>query len=243
MKNCFLVALMVVPSCYRGGIDLRARDQTVAMPTLQLSMPFLGEESQALPTGTDKPPEVPDQRRIRGQLALDFELTGGHSKDTQEVGNDFVEINDELLGGRLEIHTDLYLARAAIRGGLNLGGFAEIEGLGGLAAQRIHIEVESGSQSESDRAVFVGPHVGVRLTGHVFERLRVFGQYYANVGVGQGLAFLNDYQLGIHVDLHDRLALLAGWRWWDLEADPLNDIRDGVELRLSGPMAGMLLRF
>ncbi len=146
---------------------------------------------------------------------------------------------------RVTADYDLYVGTLAPRGGFWIYEIVGIDGFLGAGINYLDLELESGASRESDTSVAGGPAFGGQLTVHLpapFDWLTVYAKAGVLFGFGDGDTSLSNKEVGLTVSPVPGLGIIAGWRWWDYEEENYGSGAD-IDLRLSGPVAGLQLTF
>ncbi len=144
---------------------------------------------------------------------------------------------------RVTADYDLYVGTLAPRGGFWIYEIVGIDGFLGAGINYLDLELESGASRESDTSVAGGPAFGGQLTVPApFDWLTVYAKAGVLFGFGDGDTSLSNKEVGLTVSPVPGLGIIAGWRWWDYEEEHYGSGAD-IDLRLSGPMAGLQLTF
>jgi hypothetical protein len=215
--------------------DLEGKDDDVLFPDLRVSWEAVRTEKAGFIS------EVPASARgVHGSLAVDFDLTYGEGKSSQDLDAlETFEMDDLDVTGpaRVSHDYDMWAWSFAARGGFWVEGFFGLEGLGGIAFEHLDVEAKSGGVRVSDNEIYGGPLLGAQISLRPFEWFTLFARGSITFGFFEDLYNLTSGETGISVTPHEHVSIFGGWRWWDLEVD-----REGeadIQLEMSGPLFGV----
>lgn len=196
------------------------------------------------------------RRRAFGGLEVDIASAAGDEQQRIPTGR-FLAIDNEVFIGPTSLDVDARLtrARALVTGGIQLTEFLGVGGLAGVSVDSLRLEVDGPTASDRTHLQSLGLVLGVRLAIDPTEWLRVYGQSSYTVGVGDQLTTeIVDHEVGLSISPQENVAIFGGYRWWTYEAEPdfssgqflligLGNLREDIDVELSGPMIGVEFRF
>ncbi len=239
-KTLLGLASTTITACYStSSEDLQGKDDDVVFPTLRVSWEAIRPEKAGFVT------EIPAEAEgVQGSLAVDFDLTYGEAKSSQDLkaGERFRMDDLDVTGpARVSHDYDMWAWSFAARGGFWVNGFFGFEGIGGFAFQHLDIEAKSGGQRVGDDEIYGGPLFGAQLSLNPFSWFTLFARGSITFGFLEDLYNLTSAETGISLTPHDRVSVFGGWRWWDLEVDRSGEA--DIELEMSGPVFGVHVHF
>ncbi len=211
-----------------------------------------GDSSPAGPSrGVPAPdPSGADERvPFEAVASLDLEYRVGLAgEDRRGVADTrFVDYDGtRFLGPQtLEYDYSLHAGTISGRGGLRVYEILALEGLVGLTTSALQLEARGTTDRASDTGVGLGAHVGARATLTPHPVFDLYGQllYHLLGGLQSDRNEVVMQTIDLAGDLHlaSHLSFFGGWRWWTYEEQISHD--SDVEVELSGPAFGVLLRF
>jgi hypothetical protein len=207
--------------------DIEGHDRDVFFPLLR--------------TTVDLPQSYLAESSLKAEL--DFIYGSGDSSQRIDTG-EFIEFDSMTFDGPADIMADYDLYALSVSARVNLDmymGMKGIEAIVGLGAQQLRLELQSAGISESDETLTVGPLLGLQYTFDPYSWLDLYARGSLTAGFGRNTTTLVLGEGGIAVSPFPHLALVGGWRWIGYGEDLGNEAE--VDLRLSGPMAGIHLDF
>lgn len=181
----------------------------------------------------------------KGHLGVELDVGYVAGDDDQGLaGNEFVQLGGTQFLGPATVDLDwtLLAGSIALRGGARVEDVLVVEGIGGLGLTRLHLEAEDGALSASETFSSVGPILGLQAGVEPLPWLGAFVRSTWTGGFVPDEASLGVTDLALTLKPAKRVVAFGGWRWWDYGAEGNSGDSD-VELKLSGPMLGIELRF
>jgi hypothetical protein len=248
-----IAGIAAVGGCGRWTeVDVEAQDRRVIFPVLRAVWHVDPRKEPEDPSpGEEAPSAAPEEVDRRMQVALEFDFTGGQGDSTQNL--DLLEMIDfddtEFYGpGPVKSEFSLFSGTIAARLRWPVSRTISFDGLFGLGLDRLDLELSDAVKSARDTTTTIGPYLGARMNWQPFAVVGAYVQAFGYVGV---LGFSDSYsgiaaashsgaELALTITPHRSVTLFGGWRVWSY-----NEERSGsdVDLRMSGPIAGLRLDF
>ncbi|HKK53795.1 MAG TPA: hypothetical protein VKA74_19525 [Myxococcota bacterium] len=194
--------------------------------------------------------EARARRLIRPTLSLDLDYVA--AVDAEDEANlsasQFVDFDGRDFIGPQRTRSDLtlHVASTSVRGGLRLIDLFALEVLAGVSLSALDLEIRGAGTRSQDLGFGLGPMVGARFTFTPHPVVDLYGQWQLHLlevigSDGRDGLLLRSREAGVRLHLTRHLSLFGGWREWDYDENVENE--SDIDLDLSGPTFGSLLRF
>lgn len=236
-----------------GRIDIRAEDNEVLHPGAKVEWKLIPSDdpaSQGIFDSGEGREEVSKRRPVRPTLSVDLEYVAAvdGEDDANLSASQLVDYDGRDFAGpqRLRYDLTLHLGSASVRGGVRFIDMFTLEALAGVSVSALDLEIRGAGVSEQDLGVGIGPKTGARFTFTPHPVVDLYGQWQLHllevVGTdGRDDVVLRSWEAGARLHLTGHLSLFGGWREWDYDENVDNE--SDIDLELSGPTFGALLRF
>jgi len=233
-------------------VDVEAEDRHVFFPVLRAVWHVDPKITPDDPKREEETPGAEQEQFDRSmQVALEFDFSGGQGDSTQDL--DYQQVIDfdgtSFLGpGPVKSEFTLYIGTIAARLRWPVARTISFDGLFGMGLDRLDLELSKDARSARDTTTTIGPYLGARMNWQPSAVIGAYAQAFAYVGVlgisdslfGIGSASHSGADLAATLTPVRNVTLFGGWRFLSYEED-----RSGsdVELKMSGPIAGLRLDF
>jgi opacity protein-like surface antigen len=141
---------------------------------------------------------------------------------------------------RIKLETKNIRGHIAARGGVRLYDILTLEAIAGFAFERTELKIRGGGLQGRDTDSHPGFVFGGRLAVRPIALFDLYSQY--TVDVISADVTSTDLQAGIELNFSRNIAVFTGYRLWQYKEESMDSGSD-VDIDVSGPMAGLSLRF
>lgn len=188
---------------------------------------------------------LPEEEAKKRKQSLEIDVSRGEGGSSQRIEAwDYLLMNNRRFEGpaTVEQKYEISTLSAAMLWGVGSESVVGLDWFAGLSRTKLDIELTSGGISGGDHFKNIRPFTGVQLNVRPLSYLSIYGRGSASFIKFDDEFSFSSMEVGTKVNLMSNLSLFGGWRWWRFEEDDINNASD-IKLKLSGPMAGLLLKF
>ncbi len=195
------------------------------------------------------PEQEGDNSSRKGVFGIEVAATGGHGEfDIDLLSGETISAGGTI-SGPATVRTEFTMIEAsvAVRGGTR-GERFNFHGIAGFGYHEMRLKLTSGA-TRLDRSVnSIGPLLGVHIGFLATEWLEIYGRGSIllldldNVD-DFGLSLSSQVEVGVQLNLHDAISLIAAYRWWRLEQESVFSLGTDIDIRGGGVVVGLVFRF